>query len=101
MDFTPHTHADVDRMLGALGFRPPPHLLPHPPRPRATLHAVGNAREIEIVEHPLLDGRTVWAADAAPPPAAVVFSQPNYLGIVEDYAGPVGLAHEAGALAVA
>ena len=71
------------------------------PRTREILHTFGRARDIEIVEHPLLDGRTVWAADAAPPPAAVLFSQPNYLGIVEDYAEPVGLAHEAGALAVA
>jgi len=71
------------------------------PRTREILHTFGNARDIEIVEHPLLGGRTVWAADATPPPAAVVFSQPNYLGVVEDYAEPVRLARQVGALAVA
>ncbi|MBI5158043.1 MAG: aminomethyl-transferring glycine dehydrogenase subunit GcvPA [Acidimicrobiia bacterium] len=71
------------------------------PRTREILHTFGNARDIEIVEHPLLGGRTVWAHDAAPPPAAVVFSQPNYLGVIEDYTEPVRLAHELGALAVA
>jgi len=71
------------------------------PRTREILHTFGNARDLEIVEHPLLGGRTVWAADAVPPPAAVVFSQPNYLGVVEDYTEPVRLAHQLGALAVA
>ena len=71
------------------------------PRTREILHTFGNARDLEIVEHPLLGGRTVWAADAGPPPAAVVFAQPNYLGVIEDYAEPVRLAHELGALAVA
>lgn len=71
------------------------------PRTREILHTFGNARDIEIVEHPLLGGRTVWAADAAPAPAAVVFAQPNYLGVIEDYDEPVAIAHRLGALAIA
>ena len=34
-----------------------------------------------------------WAADAAPAPAAVLFAQPNYLGVIEDYDAAGGLAH--------
>ena len=71
------------------------------PRTREILETFGTARDVAIVEHPLLNGRTVWAAESAPPPAAVVFSQPNYLGVIEDYAEPVRLAHSLGALAVA
>ena len=71
------------------------------PRTREILHTFGRVRGIEIVEHPLLDGHTVWADDAQPAPAAVVFAQPNYLGVVEDPAEPVDLAHRLGALAIA
>ena len=69
--------------------------------PGEILHTFGRVRGIEIVEHPLLDGHTVWADDAQPAPAAVVFAQPNYLGVVEDPAEPVDLAHRLGALAIA
>jgi glycine dehydrogenase subunit 1 len=71
------------------------------PRTREVLATFGRARNLQIVEHPLLGGRTVWAADATPPPAAVLFSQPNYLGVIEDYDATVAMAHGAGALAVA
>lgn len=71
------------------------------PRTREVLATFGRARDITIVEHPLLDGHTVWAEDAAPPPAALVFAQPNYLGIIEDYDTAVAVAHRSGALAVA
>ena len=40
------------------------------PRTREVLATFGRARDIVIVEHPLLDGRTVWAEDAAPEAAA-------------------------------
>ena len=33
MDFTPHTTADVDRMLGLLGLSQPDDLRAHPPTP--------------------------------------------------------------------
>ncbi len=71
------------------------------PRTREVLATFGRARDMTIVEHPLLDGRTVWASDAMPAPAAVVFSQPNYLGVIEDYDAAVATARAAGALAVA
>ncbi len=63
----------------------------------ATFAAVG----VRIVEHPVVGGRTAWAVDAGPEPAAVMFGQPNYLGVVEDYDAAVALAHDAGALAIA
>jgi glycine dehydrogenase subunit 1 len=71
------------------------------PRTREVLATFGRARHLEIVEHPLLDGRTVWSAGVGPAPAAVVFSQPNYLGTIEDYDAAVRVARDAGALAVA
>ena len=71
------------------------------PRTREVLATFAAVRDIEIVEHPLVKGRTAWAADAAPAPAAVVFGQPNYLGVIEDYDAAVSLAHGAGALAIA
>ncbi len=71
------------------------------PRTREALATFASSRRIEIVEHPVVGGRTAWAADAGPAPAVVMFGQPNYLGVVEDYAAAVGLAHDAGALAVA
>ncbi len=71
------------------------------PRTREVLATFGRARDITIVEHPLFDGRTVWAEDASPPPAAIMFSQPNYLGVIEDYDAAVGVARRTGALAVA
>jgi glycine dehydrogenase subunit 1 len=49
----------------------------------------------------MVGGRTAWAPDAGPEPAAVVFSQPNHLGVIEDYDAAVTLAHGAGALAIA
>ncbi len=69
------------------------------PRIREAL-ATFAAAGVDIVEHPVVGGRTAWAADAGPPPAAVIFGQPNYLGAVEDYDAAVAVAHDAGALAV-
>ncbi len=70
------------------------------PRIREAL-ATFAAAGVRIVEHPVVGGRTAWAVDAGPEPAAVMFGQPNYLGVVEDYDAAVALAHDAGALAIA
>ncbi len=70
------------------------------PRIRETVRTFATARGIEVVEHPLVGGRTVWATDVDAEPAAVLWAQPNYLGVVEDYAAAVSTAHDRGALAV-
>ncbi len=71
------------------------------PRAREALATFASARGIDLVEHPMVGGRTAWDAAAAGPPAAVIFGQPNYLGIIEDYAAATDLAHGTGALSVA
>ncbi len=71
------------------------------PHTRQVLATLGAARGIEIVEHPMVAGRTAWAVGAGPEPAAIFFSQPNYLGVVEEYGPAVALARDHGALAVA
>ena len=71
------------------------------PRTREIIATFGRARGLHIVEHPAVAGRTTWAADAGSEPAAIVFGQPNYLGVVEDYGDAVGLAASVGALAIA
>jgi glycine dehydrogenase subunit 1 len=71
------------------------------PRTRETVATFAAARGIEIVDHRLADGKTVWDESAQPAPAAVIVSQPNYLGVVEDYDRAAEVAHVAGALAVA
>ncbi|MCB2224661.1 MAG: aminomethyl-transferring glycine dehydrogenase subunit GcvPA [Actinobacteria bacterium] len=71
------------------------------PHTREVIDTFAHAREITVVEHPMVGGTTAWAEDAAGPPAAVVFAQPNYLGFLEPYDRAVAVAHDAGALAVA
>lgn len=71
------------------------------PHGRQLLHTYMEARGLSVVEHPVVGGRTAWAADAGEAPAAIVFAQPNYLGVIEDYDAAVGLAAELGALTVA
>ena len=71
------------------------------PRTRETVVTFAAARGIEIVEHEVVDGKTVWDESAQPAPAAVIVAQPNYLGVVEDYDRAVSVAGTAGALAVA
>ncbi|WKZ82862.1 MAG: aminomethyl-transferring glycine dehydrogenase subunit GcvPA [Acidimicrobiia bacterium] len=71
------------------------------PRTRQVIATFARVRDFELHELPLLDGRTVWEAGTGPPPAAVLFSQPNHLGVIEDYSAAVQTAHLAGALAVA
>lgn len=71
------------------------------PHTREIIETFARARELELVEHPMVGGRTAWAPDAGPEPAAVVFSQPNSLGVIEDYDAAVTVAHDSGALAIA
>ena len=54
----------------------------------------------EVVTVPLRDGVTDWAGVDFTDAAAVVVSYPNILGVVEDVAGVMARAHEAGALGV-
>jgi glycine dehydrogenase subunit 1 len=71
-----------------------------PPSTRRVIETFALARDIEIVEHPVAGGRTVWREDLAGRPAAVLFAQPNYLGVIEDYTAAVRLAHDRDALAL-
>jgi glycine dehydrogenase subunit 1 len=71
------------------------------PSARRVLATFARARDLEVVEHPLRDGRTCWDPSAHPEPAAIVFAQPNYLGVIEDYDAAVSLAGRMGALAAA
>jgi len=68
------------------------------PRSREVVATFARARQLSIVEHPLDDGRTVWQEQAEPDPAVVLFAQPNYLGVVEEYERAVSLARRRGAL---
>jgi glycine dehydrogenase subunit 1 len=69
------------------------------PHTRAVIDTFAAARDLTVVEHPVVGGRTVWAE--AEPPAAVLFGQPNFLGVIEDYDAAVAAAHDAGGLAIA
>ena len=71
------------------------------PRTREVIRTFAEAREIDVVEMPLVGGLTAWTEDAGPAPAALIVAQPNYLGVIERYDEPVELAHRLGALAVA
>ena len=71
------------------------------PQTRETISTFAHARGVELIEHPLEDGVTKWNPAAQGPPAAVVVSQPNYLGAIESYEAAVNLAHAEGALAIA
>ena len=71
------------------------------PQARRVLATFARARSLEVVEHDLADGRTAWNPDEVPEPAVVMFAQPNYLGVVEDYDAAVALARQTGALAAA
>lgn len=71
------------------------------PHTREVIATFARARGVTIVEHPLEDGRTAWNRKAAGPPAVLVFGQPNYLGVIEDYGEAVALAGDLGALATA
>ncbi len=71
------------------------------PHTRQVIATFAKAKNLDVVEHPVVAGRTAWATGAAGPPAAVMFGQPNYLGGIEDYDKAVSVAGESGALAVA
>lgn len=71
------------------------------PRTREVVTTFARARDLSVLEHPLVGGRTAWRDEAGPDPAVVLFAQPNYLGVIEDYDAAVGLAHARGALAAA
>jgi glycine dehydrogenase subunit 1 len=70
------------------------------PRIREAISTLAVTRGIRVVEHPLVGGHTAWDPEAEGPPAAVVWGQPNYLGVVEEYETAVGVSKQAGALAV-
>jgi glycine dehydrogenase subunit 1 len=55
----------------------------------------------ELVDVPLRGGVTDWAAAAGPEPAALVVSNPNYLGALEDLSAARAVANRCGALLVA
>lgn len=69
------------------------------PHTRQIIRTFAAARGITVVEHPLSDGRTVWDADSDQP-AAVIGSQPNYLGVIESYDDLVSTADANDALAM-
>jgi len=71
------------------------------PHTREIIATFAHARGIEVVEHPLVGGHTAWTAEGAPEPAAIVMSQPNYLGVIEDYEAARRVATENDALAIA
>lgn len=71
------------------------------PHTREIIATFAHARGIEVVEHPLVGGHTVWTAEGMPEPAAIVMSQPNYLGVIEDYDAARSVATENDALAIA
>ena len=72
------------------------------PRWRATMatFAAGTGHDLHTVA--LADGRTSWpeAAGEGGPPAALLLSQPNYLGVLEDVAEARRVADANGALLV-
>ncbi len=71
------------------------------PRTREAIETFSRARSLELIEHPLVGGRTAWDVAAAGPPAGVITAQPNYLGVIEQYDPVVDMAHGLGALAIA
>jgi glycine dehydrogenase subunit 1 len=71
------------------------------PHTREIIRTFAAARHIEVVEHPLVDGRTAWATDLEEDPAAIIMAQPNYLGVFEGYDEVSALAEARGALAIA
>jgi len=70
------------------------------PHTREALRTVLGARRVAIQEQPLVGGITAWSDATDSPPAALIFSQPNYLGVVEPYSTAVERAQQLGALTV-
>lgn len=71
------------------------------PHTRQIITTFAAARHIEVIEHPVVGGRTAWASDLPQDPAAIIVGQPNYLGVFEGYDEVRALADERGALAIA
>ena len=71
------------------------------PHTRQIIATFAHARGIDVVEHPLVEGRTAWSVEGAPEPAALIIAQPNYLGVIEDYDAVRALADSHDALAIA
>jgi glycine dehydrogenase subunit 1 len=71
------------------------------PHTRQIIRTFAAARHIEVIEHPLVGGRTAWATDLDDDPAAIIVAQPNYLGVFEGYDEVSQIAADRGALAIA
>ncbi|MBU1225679.1 MAG: aminomethyl-transferring glycine dehydrogenase subunit GcvPA [Actinobacteria bacterium] len=71
------------------------------PHTREVIATLAHTRDLAVVEHPVVGGRTAWAPDAEGPPALVVLGQPNYLGVIEDYGAAATVARSTGALLAA
>jgi glycine dehydrogenase subunit 1 len=69
------------------------------PHARETLVTLSRGWGMEVVEAPLEDGVTLLPA-LGPEVSAVIVSQPNFLGAVEDLEALTAAAHEAGALSI-
>jgi glycine dehydrogenase subunit 1 len=76
------------------------------PRWRQALVTLTAGKGVELVDVPLVDGKTAWEAGPAEaghagPPAALVAACPNYLGCIDSLSPAREVANEAGALLVA
>lgn len=58
-------------------------------------------QDVDVVEAPLVDGRTSWENSVDDQTAAVFVQQPNFLGLIEDMDAPVQIARQFGAVPVA
>jgi glycine dehydrogenase subunit 1 len=75
------------------------------PRWRQTLVTLTAGKGVELVDVPLVDGKTAWEAGPADagqagPPAALVAACPNYLGCIDSLVPAKEVANKAGALLV-
>ena len=76
------------------------------PRWRQALVTLTAGKGVELVEVPLVDGKTAWEAGPAEagragPPAALVAACPNYLGCIDSLLPAREVANDVGALLVA
>jgi len=71
------------------------------PHWRAALSTFAKGTGHELVEIPLVDGRTVWPDDDADAPGVLVCGYPNYLGCLEDLGEVRRRADAVGAMVVA
>ncbi len=70
------------------------------PHWRSTMATFAAGSGLVLVDAPLADGVTTWAAEPADPPAALVVQYPNYLGCLEDLDAARRAADAVGALLV-